>query len=78
MKFIFKCPKYSEPKSFSSKQNSASMMENDVEDYARCCAKKEENEVDTLSEWDISIASLVKRRFQKLLESLMRFELPKR
>lgn len=49
MKFSFKCPKYSEPKSFSSKQNSASMMEY-VEDYARCCAKKEENEVDTLSE----------------------------
>lgn len=37
-----------------------------VEDYVRRWAKEEEVEVDTLSEWDKSIASFVNRRLSIL------------
>ena len=47
---IRKGPKFREPRSFNWRQNFLSIM-NDVEDYAKRWAKREDEEVDTLSEW---------------------------
>ena len=41
-----------------------------VEEYARSWAKKEDVEVDTLSEWIKSIRTLVKRRLYVLSKSM--------
>ena len=57
--------KYREPKTFTWKQNSTSIMDS-VEDYARCWANEEEVEVDTLPKGVESIASLVNRRLSIL------------
>ena len=57
--------KYREPKTFTWKQNSTSIMDS-VEDYARCWADEEEVEVDTLPKGVESIASLVNRRLSIL------------
>ena len=40
------------------------------EEYARRCAKKEDIEVDTLSEWVKSIADVLKRRIRRLKRSV--------
>ena len=57
-------PKYREPRSFTWKQNSTLILDS-VEEYARRWAKKEDMEVDTLSEWVKSVMSLVNRRTQQ-------------
>ena len=53
--------KYREPRSFTWKQNSKLILDS-VEEYAQRWAKKEDVEVDTLSEWVKSVMSLVNRR----------------
>ena len=64
-----KGPKYREPVSFSWHQNFNIIM--DVyEEYARRWAKKEDVEVDTLSEWVKSIADVLKRRIRRLKRSV--------
>ena len=60
-----KGPKYREPVSFSWHQNFNIIMDA-CEEYARRWAKKEDVEVDTLSEWVKSIANVLKRRIQRL------------
>ena len=62
---LSKGPKYREPRSFTWKQNSKLILDS-VEEYARRCAKKEDVEVDTLSEWIKSVMSLVNRRVSVL------------
>ena len=58
---LSKGPKYREPRSFTWKQNSKLILDS-VEEYSRRWVKKEDVEVDTLSEWVKSIMSLVNRR----------------
>ena len=60
-----KGPKYREPVSFSWHQNVNIIMDA-CEEYARRWAKKEDVEVDTLSEWVMSIADLQKRRIARI------------
>ena len=62
-------PKYREPVSFSLHQNFNIIMDA-CEEYARRWAKKEDVEVDTLSEWVKSIADALKRRIRRLKRSV--------
>ena len=55
---LSKGPKYRESRSFTWKHNSNLILDS-VEEYARRWAKKEDVEVDTLSEWVKSVMSLV-------------------
>jgi hypothetical protein len=47
---VRKGPKFREPRSFNWRKNFAYIM-NAVEDYAKWWAKREKEELDTLSEW---------------------------
>ena len=58
---LSKGPKYRKPRPFTWKQNSKLILDS-VEEYARRWAKKEDMEVDTLSECVKSVVSLVNRR----------------
>ena len=62
---------YREPRSFTWKQNSKLILDS-VEEYARRWAKKEDVEVDTLSEWVKSVMSLVNRRVSVLSRTMSR------
>ena len=62
---LSKGPKYREPVSYSWHQNLSIIMDG-CEEYARRWAKKEDVEVDTLSEWIKSIADVLKRRIRRL------------
>ena len=64
-----KGPKYREPVSFSWHQNFNIIMDA-CEEYARRWTKKEDVEVDTLSEWVKSIADVLKHRIQRLKGSV--------
>ena len=68
---LSKSPKYREPRSFTWKQNSKLILDS-VEEYARRCAKKEDVEVDTLSEWVKSVMLLVNRRVSVLSRIISR------
>ena len=68
---LSKGPKYMEPRSFTWKQNSKLILDS-VEEYARRWAKKEDVEVDTLSEWVKSVMSLVNRRVSVLSRTMSR------
>ena len=60
-----KGPKYREPVSFSWHQNFDIIMDA-CEAYAKRLAKKEDVELDTLSEWIKSIGNVLKRRIRRL------------
>ena len=60
-----KGPKYREPVSFSWHQNFNIIMDA-CDEYARRRAKKENVEIDTLSEWVKSITDVLKRKFDDL------------
>ena len=60
---------YRVPVSFSWHQNFNIIMDA-CEEYARRWAKKEDVEVDTLSEWVKSIADVLKRRIRRLKRSV--------
>ena len=64
-----KGPKFREPVSFSWHQNFDIIMDA-CEIYARQWAKKEDVELDTLSEWIKSIGDVVKRRIRRLKHSV--------
>ena len=64
-----KGPKYREPISFSWHQNFDIIMDA-CEAYARRWAKKEDVELDTLSEWIKSIGDVLKRRIRWLKHSV--------
>ena len=64
-----KGPKYREPVSFSWHQNFDIIMDA-CEAYARRWAKKEDVELDTLSEWIKSIGDVLKRRIRRLKHSI--------
>ena len=64
-----KGPKFREPVSFSWHQNFDIIMDA-CEAYARQWAKKEDVELDTLSEWIKSIGEVVKRRIRRLKHSV--------
>ena len=66
---LSKGPKYREPVSYSWHQNFSIIMDA-CEEYARRWAKKEDVEVDTLSEWIKSIADVLKRRIRRLKHSV--------
>ena len=66
---LHKGPKYREPVSLSWHQNFNIIMDA-CEEYARRWAKKEDVEVDTLSEWVKSIADVLKRRIRRLKRSV--------
>ena len=66
---LSKSPKYREPRSFTWKQNSKLSLDS-VEEYARRWAKKEDVEVDTLSEWVTSVMSMVNRRVSILSRTM--------
>ena len=68
---LSKGPKYREPRSFTWKQNFRLILDS-VEEYARRWAKKEEVEVDTLSEWVKSVMSLVNRCVSVLSRTMSR------
>ena len=55
---IDKGPKYREPKSINWKHNFKILMDS-VEDYARQWAKREKEDLDTLSEWVKNVRSLI-------------------
>ena len=60
-----KGPKYhDEPKSINWKHNFKILMDS-VEDYARQWAKREKENLDTLSEWVKSVRSLIQIRIKK-------------
>ena len=67
--FLRKGPKFREPVSFSWHQNFDIIMDA-CETYARQWAKKEDVELDTLSERINSIGDVVKRRFRRLKHSV--------
>ena len=60
-----------QPRSFTWKQNSKLILDS-VEEYARRWAKKEDVEVDTLSEWVKSVISLLNRRVSVLSRTMSR------
>ena len=60
-----KWTKYREPKSINWKHNFKILMDS-VEDYAIQWAKREKEELDTLSEWVKSVKSLIQIRIKKL------------
>ena len=64
-----KGPKFREPVSYSWHQNFDIIMDA-CEAYARQWAKKEDVELDTLSEWIKSIGEVVKRRIRRLKHSV--------
>ena len=64
-----KGPKFREPVSFSWHQNFDIIMDA-CEIYARQWVKKEDVELDTLSEWIKSIGDVVKRRIRRLKHSV--------
>ena len=64
-----KGPKFREPVSFSWHQNFDIIMDA-CEAYARQWAKKEDVELDTLSEWIKSVGEVVKRRIRRLKHSV--------
>ena len=64
-----KGPKFREPVSFSWHQNFDIIIDA-CEAYARQWAKKEDVELDTLSEWIKSIGEVVKRRIRRLKHSV--------
>ena len=66
---LSKGPKYREPVSYSWHQNFDIIMDA-CKEYARRWAKKEDVEVDTLSEWIKSIAEVLKRRIRRLKHSV--------
>ena len=66
---LSKGPKYWEPVLYSWHQNFGIIMDA-CEEYARRWAKKEDVEVDTLSEWIKSIANVLKRRIWRLKHSV--------
>ena len=66
---LSKGPKYREPVSYSWHQNLSIIMDA-CEEYARRWAKKEDVEVDTLSDWIKSIADVLKRRIRRLKHSV--------
>ena len=68
-KIISKGPKYREQKSFTWSHNFKIIMDS-VEEYARSWAKREDVEVETLSEWVRSIKKLVKRRLYVLSKTI--------
>ena len=69
-----KGPKFRKPVSFELHQNFDIIMDA-CETYARQWAKKEDVELDTLSEWITSIGDVVKRRIRRLKHSVnTRFE----
>ena len=69
MYLLRKGPKYREPTSFSWHQNFDIIMDA-CEAYARRWAKKEDVELNTLSEWINSIDDLLKRRIRRLKYSV--------
>ena len=56
-----KGPIYREPQSINWKHNFRMLMDS-VEDYARQWAKREKEDLDTLSEWVKSVRSLIQIR----------------
>ena len=66
---LSKGPKYREPRSFTWRENFEIIMDA-CEEYARRWAKKEDVELDTLSEWMKSIGELLKRRIGRLRHSV--------
>ena len=64
-----KGPKYREPVSFSWHQNFDIIMDA-CETYARRWAKKEDVELDTISDWIKSIGDVLKRRIRRLKHSV--------
>ena len=64
-----KGPKYREPAPFTWRQNFKIIMDA-CEDYARRWAKKEDVDIDTLSEWIKSIRDVLKRRVRRLTPSV--------
>ena len=67
--FLSKDSKYTEPVLYSWHQNFDIIMDA-CEEYARRLAKKEDVEVDTLSEWIKSITDVLKRRIRRLKHSV--------
>ena len=66
---LCKGPKYREPISFTWRQNFDIIMDA-CEEYATRWAKKEDVELDTLSEWIKSIGKVLKRRIRRLKHSV--------
>ena len=64
-----KGPKFREPVSFTWPQNFSIIMDA-CEEYATRWAKKEDVELDTLSEWIKSISRVLKRRIRRLKHSV--------
>ena len=64
-----KGPKYRQPQPFNWNHNFKLLMDS-VEDYARRWTKREEVEVDTLSEWLKAVRTLIKSRVKNLKGSL--------
>ena len=62
---LAKGPKYREPQPINWKYNFKLVMDS-VEDYARQWARREKDEVDTLSEWVKSVRSSVLNRIRRL------------
>ena len=58
LELFAKGSKYCEPKSIDWKHNFKILMDS-VEDYARQWAKREKQDLDTLSEWVKSVVSLI-------------------
>jgi hypothetical protein len=65
-----KGPKHREPRSINWKHNFKILMDS-VEDYARQWAKREKEDLDTLSEWVKSVRSLIQIRIKKNLSGSM-------
>ena len=68
-KLLSKGPKFREPPAFTWRQNFKIIMDS-VEEYARGWAKREEEDLDSLSEWIKQIRSLVRSRIFKLQGSM--------
>ena len=66
---LSKGPKYREPRSINWKHNFKILMDS-VEDYARQWAKREKEDVDTLSEWVKTVRSLIQIRIKNLERSM--------
>ena len=64
-----KGPTYREPKSINWKHNFKILMDF-VQDYDRQWAKREKEDLDTLSEWVKSVRSLIQIRIKKTQHSL--------
>jgi hypothetical protein len=64
-----KGPKYREPQSINWKHNFKILMDS-VEHYARQCAKREKEDLDTLSKWVKSVRSLIQIRIEEVSGSM--------